>query len=346
MDNILLISLILILIVIILKYFTYCGVIGQKEHFDGNYKNENNNIGSGDFTATAIARLNNVYKSDGESNDMNKNRIIDGSGSVEYIDITYSGSNYTEIPTVQFIGQCKQQAKALAIIDTGRVVGILLLDGGKGYKTNPKVVISPPKSVNTNIKTETESDLLNSILTGIKSIENSFSKQSDATTTASMSLAMSMSEGNTDSTSIKNLTPAQIEEKAKEYEDIMNENAKQTAKTQAEAKAKLLDVIEYQAKEKSATAYAKKYGLPPPPQKYTPAEITQIKSDAKASNPRILSTDQKAQCMLLLNDYTQKNERVQDLGNLSANQPYMIPQVKKASTVAQQAQQLYTKTCQ
>ena len=303
------------------------------EHFDNNAKNENNNIGSGNTTATAIARL---------SQNDNKSGI--GNGSVEFIDISYSGAGYTEIPTIEFIGECKKSAKALAIMDTGRVVGVLLIDGGLGYKTDPKVLISSPKSVNTNLNQQTESDLLNSILTGIKTIENSFTKQAGATTASTMSFATS--QGTPTNTSIKNLTPAEIQEKAQEYDQMMAQNAQQTAKKQAEAKAKLVDVIEYQKKETTAIEYSKKYGLPPPPTKYTPAQIAQIKLDAKASTPRNLSTDQKAQCMLLLDDYTAKSEKVQDLGNLSADQPFLIPQVKKASDVATKAQQLYTGTCQ
>jgi hypothetical protein len=303
--------LVTIFISIVVYQFVYAYAYGS-ENFSSDTKSDEKLI-----QATASATINHA-------------------GEIDYIEITHPGADYSTPPTIGFNGQCTRTAKALAVIDTGRVVGILILDSGTGYTLPPEVIISGGTQ-----DRNPSADMLNSIVQQIAQLLSKNNSDSGAVNGQAMTMAMDISSSPVSSS----LTPDQVQAKATQYDAIIKEINTNNAAKQAQAKAKLVDIVKYQEKESTATIYAKKYGLAPPPKMYTDAEVTQAKADAKATIPKVLSTSQKAQCMMLLDDYNQKNEKSQDLGNLSQSQPYLIPSVKKASDLAQTAQQLYMNTC-
>jgi hypothetical protein len=276
----------------------------------------------------------------------NASATLNDDGSIDYIDISSSGDGYTTIPKISFSGECTRPAKAISIVDNQQVVAILILDSGLGYTAPPNILFDAP-SVITETTQGSNDVKYNTIISELKTIESELngntSSNSGSTNAANMS-AMFLPGPKTPS--IETLSPSQIQQKALEYENVLALQNKQNSQKVQKAKLKLIDIIKYQNKEKESAFYAKKYGLPPPPVKYTQADIEQTKQDAQLNTTSLsLSTQQKAQCMLLLDDYNTKNEKLQDMGNMAAEQPYLAAQLQKYSTVANNAHQLYLSTC-
>ena len=65
-------------------------------------------------------------------------------GFLVYVNLTYGGTGYTNVPTVQFIGGGGSGAQAVAVVSNGVVTAINVLDAGYGYTNAPLVVIGPP----------------------------------------------------------------------------------------------------------------------------------------------------------------------------------------------------------
>ena len=67
--------------------------------------------------------------------------------SINTINVTNTGSNYTDVPIVTFVGGDGSGASARANLGTGanvgKVVSITILSGGYDYTSNPTVVITP-----------------------------------------------------------------------------------------------------------------------------------------------------------------------------------------------------------
>lgn len=314
------ILLILSFIIILLLVFLFLISKNKYEGFDSI-----SDINIGKSTAIASATLNE-------------------DGSINYIDITSSGNGYTSIPQISFNGDCTRPAKAIAIVDNKQVVAILILDSGLGY-TSPPIITFDAPLINTETTQGNTDVKYNTIMSELKTIESEINTKgnSSSSNAANMS-AMFLSGQKTPS--LESLSPSQIQQKALEYENVLALQNKQNSQKVQKAKLKLIDIIKYQNKEKESAFYAKKYGLPPPPVKYTQADIEQTKQQAQLNTTSLsLSTEQKAQCMLLLDDYNTKNEKVQDMGNMAAEQPYLAAQLQKYSTIADNAHQLYLSTC-
>jgi hypothetical protein len=64
-------------------------------------------------------------------------------GGVISIDITNSGSNYTNIPNVTISGGSGRGASAGAAIANGKVTSINIISAGSGYATPPTITIDP-----------------------------------------------------------------------------------------------------------------------------------------------------------------------------------------------------------
>jgi hypothetical protein len=64
-------------------------------------------------------------------------------GGVISIDITNSGSNYTNIPNVTISGGSGRGASARAAIANGKVTSINIISAGSGYATPPTITIDP-----------------------------------------------------------------------------------------------------------------------------------------------------------------------------------------------------------
>jgi len=278
----------------------------------------------------------------------NASATLNDDGSIDYIDISSSGDGYTTIPKISFSGECTRPAKAISIVDNQQVVAILILDSGLGYTAPPNIKFDVPSIIEKT--TQGSNDVkYNKIISELNTIESELNRSgsgngnSGSPTAANMS-AMFLSGEKTPS--VESLSPSQVQQKALEYENVLALQNKQNSKKVQQAKLKLIDIIKYQNKEKESAFYAKKYGLPPPPVKYTQADIDQTKEQAQLNTTSLsLSTEQKAQCMLLLDDYNTKNEKLQDMGNMAAEQPYLAAQLQKYSTIANNAHQLYLSTC-
>ena len=65
-------------------------------------------------------------------------------GFLVYVNLTYGGTGYTNVPTVQFIGGGGSGAQAVAVVSNGVVTAINVLNAGYGYTNAPLVVVSPP----------------------------------------------------------------------------------------------------------------------------------------------------------------------------------------------------------
>ena len=274
-------------------------------------------------------------------------KVILYQGKVDYIDITNRGLNYHMPPVINFIGKSNKKAKALSIVDNGQVIGILILDSGEGYKSVPKIEFirneTHDDKVNKGLLNVEEDDKLNNIMNQLTQIKTKLSDE-DKNNTTTLSNAIQLSSSGIVE-NISSMSKSEIEEKAKDYDEIEKANNDAKNKTAEEAKQKLIEIIEYQKKEKQSQIYAKKYNLPPPPVMYTKQEIEQTKKDAQINTIKKLSTYEKAECMILLDNYNTLNQKMQDLGNLAQQQPYLLPQVKHASDVANVALKKYNKKC-
>jgi hypothetical protein len=265
-------------------------------------------------------------------------------GSINYIDISSSGNGYTNIPKISFNGQCSRPAKAIAIVDNKQVVAILILDSGLGYTSPPNILFDAPLVITETTQGSNEVKY-NTIISELKTIESELNGNESSGSPNAANMSAMFLEGSK-TPSLETLSPSQIQQKALEYENVLALQNKQNNQKVQQAKLKLIDIIKYQNKEKESAFYAKKYGLPPPPVKYSQVDIEQTKQQAQLNTTSLsLSTEQKAQCMLLLDDYNTKNEKVQDMGNMAAEQPYLAAQLQKYSTVANNAHQLYLSTC-
>lgn len=67
--------------------------------------------------------------------------------SVSEVKISDSGNGYTFAPTIRFISDSGQGARAKAYISDGRLIDVKILDTGSGYLTAPRVEIDGPQVV-------------------------------------------------------------------------------------------------------------------------------------------------------------------------------------------------------
>lgn len=110
-----------------------------------------------------------------------------------------------------------------------------------------------------------------------------------------------------------------LDEQAKKFDKIVHNKAKlHKKKTQLSKKA--WDVIQRQQEiEKETAATAERYGLPPPPSKFTDEQISLIKKTI--SQPiKKLTKAQKAQCATLYDEAMKYQKASQKLAENSANQ--------------------------
>ena len=266
-------------------------------------------------------------------------------GKIDYIDIITKG-NYKIPPVIDFIGKSSRKAKALGIVDNNQLVGILILDSGEGYKEPPKIKFIPQESSAVASPSGEINDRYSEIMLQLGNIKKELGDKNEAGKNLALTNAITMASGNSNSpVTLAGLSQEQIDQYAKEYTEIEEENNKMQSSKIASAKEKLVSIIEYQKKEKIANEYSRKHNLPPPPEMYSKAEIEQAKKDAQGSSFKNLNTNDKALCMLYLNDYNAKNEKMKDLGNMAREQPYLLVEVKKASEIANEAHNLYRKKC-
>lgn len=135
-----------------------------------------------------------------------------------------------------------------------------------------------------------------------------------------------------------------VKERAKAYDKILNQK-KALQKIKADKAKKLWVKMEKQLKkEQKTTDEAKKLGLPPPPPKYSQAQIAIVKKNLKFAS-QTLSTAKKARCMHLLNEAMSKKSKAEDYGRTAAFIPLLIPTAKKYGRDAERAWSRYNNEC-
>jgi vacuolar-type H+-ATPase subunit I/STV1 len=138
----------------------------------------------------------------------------------------------------------------------------------------------------------------------------------------------------------------QIEEKSREYEQMLKERQKINKDKVKKAKAKLKSIQNAQKIEKKMAKEAKKFGLPPPPSLYTQEDIDRANQELKSvTTLPNLTTEQKAECMTLLNEALDLRDRAEELGRLAQNVPGMTSRTREAADKADKAMDKYEKTC-
>jgi hypothetical protein len=137
-----------------------------------------------------------------------------------------------------------------------------------------------------------------------------------------------------------------VSEQAKAYDKIVQIQKTESEKKVAAAKIKMASIDTSIKKEQEMGAQAKKLGLPPPPQRYSQAEIDTVKKDLKPYVPRQLNQQQKAECMVLFNELTTKKQKADEAGQMSEANPLLIPVVENLGVELEAIQQKYTAGCE
>lgn len=65
-------------------------------------------------------------------------------GKIDKIQLTKKGNYYKKEPKVKIVGNCKSTAIARAIMKEGQIKNIVVLNKGKGYKSSPQIIIDAP----------------------------------------------------------------------------------------------------------------------------------------------------------------------------------------------------------
>jgi hypothetical protein len=136
-----------------------------------------------------------------------------------------------------------------------------------------------------------------------------------------------------------------IAQQAQEYDALMAPVYAQRFKAAQQAQAQLAKIQAQQAKEQTVAADAAKYGLPPPPPLYTPAQIAQAQAQVAAAQPVQLTPADKAMCFTLNQQMTTLQTKATTLGRLASNNPSLLPQVKTTSDEYERLQAQYHLKC-
>jgi hypothetical protein len=136
-----------------------------------------------------------------------------------------------------------------------------------------------------------------------------------------------------------------ITEQAQAYDNVLALQEKENQATRDEAEQQLANIKVAQQQEQIVANQAKQLGLPPPPPRYTASEIAEVNDELKNTYVRPLTTEQKAQCMGLLNDATEKRSKAEDLGRISEFMPALIASAQSASADSEEAWKKYNSNC-
>ena len=137
-----------------------------------------------------------------------------------------------------------------------------------------------------------------------------------------------------------------ITEEAKAYDAVLELQQKENNVKRTEAQQKLTQIQAAQKQEALATEQAKKLGLPPPPPRYSAEEVAEVNKDLQQSQIMTMTTDQKASCMGLLNDATQKRSAAEELGQVAQYIPFLIPAAKSKGDDSESAWSKYNAACE
>ena len=137
-----------------------------------------------------------------------------------------------------------------------------------------------------------------------------------------------------------------FEEQVKAYDQVLSLQQKENEIKIQEAKQKQKDIKAAQAIEAQAAKQAKRFGLPPPPSRYTQAEIDEVNQNLKKYKPIVLTNQEKVQCMSLLNDATQKRNKAEDIGRIAESMPFLLPSAREWGNKSEDAWNKYNQMCQ
>ena len=137
-----------------------------------------------------------------------------------------------------------------------------------------------------------------------------------------------------------------IREQAAAYDQILKLREQENQKKRQEAEEKMKEITAAQQQEKEATEQARQLGLPPPPARFTQAEITEVQRDLQKFQVKQMTTEQKAQCMNLLNEANNKRNRAEEAGRMAQYLPLMIPATKQLGAESEEAWNKYNNQCE
>lgn len=136
-----------------------------------------------------------------------------------------------------------------------------------------------------------------------------------------------------------------IAQQAQAYDQVLAVKQKENDAKRQVAEQKMTVIKEAQKREAEASVEAKKLGLPPPPTQFTPKEIADVEKDIQSAKPKVLTAEEKAKCMTLLDDFQQKRSKADDLVRLSEQMQFLFPTAKEAQDTADNAWKIYNTTC-
>jgi hypothetical protein len=129
------------------------------------------------------------------------------------------------------------------------------------------------------------------------------------------------------------------------YDRMIADKTKALQKDQTKAKLELATINADLKAEKDAQRLAKQFKIPPPPSKYTPKEIENVKKRAGQFKTKGLSDQQKGACWALFQQYQTLKAKADDSIRLSEVNPSMAGLAQTQSLEAEQLLKQYNQAC-
>lgn len=137
-----------------------------------------------------------------------------------------------------------------------------------------------------------------------------------------------------------------IATQAQAYDDILQMRQRDNEAKRQSAEIKMNEIQAALKREADIAAQAKELGLPPPPAQYTEKDIEEVKRDLASTVMKPMTTEEKANCMVLLSEVTNLRNKAEDTGRLSENLQYLIPAAQTATNTYEEALRRYQETCE
>lgn len=224
------------------------------------------------------------------------------------------------------------------IINNKKIIGTLIENTGNNYTDNVKITLNKSDSeIDSESESESESNseqisLYKRLLDEIESLKKVI--------LGTNKIHNAIHNNNISKEDKEN------KESAKKYDELLSEQKEKNKKNKEDAKKKKKEIDEHLKKEEEATKLAKKYNLPPPPKKYSQDEIDEVNNTlSKTDKSENMTPKQKAVCYKLLQDVNDKQDKSEDLGQRSEDQPHLQHLAKKASEIYEKALNDYNNQC-
>ncbi len=135
-----------------------------------------------------------------------------------------------------------------------------------------------------------------------------------------------------------------VKARAAAFDGVIKQSLDLQKEASKKAKKEFKKIEKQQAKEKEIADEAKKLGLPPPPPKYSVAQVKAVKMNMKVSYPK-LTDKKKAKCMNLLNISMKAKEEAENIGRKAVFMPLLRPRAEKLAERAESTYTDYNKNC-